>query len=126
MLPAWTRARRERAAEYRRALVQAPVVVPPECDPGHVYHLFPVLARDRDAFIAHLAAAGVGTLVHYPLAIPRQAAMAPLAPRQCPVADRVASQVVSLPLRPLLTSSEIATVAAAVHAWRPSPSGVTS
>ena len=126
MLPAWTRTRRERAAEYRAALTEAAVAVPPECDPGHVYHLFPVLARDRDAFMAHLAAAGIGTLVHYPLALPRQGAMAPLAPRQCPVADRVASEVVSLPLHPQLTSAAVAAVAAAVQAWRPSPSGVTS
>ncbi|HET9372685.1 MAG TPA: DegT/DnrJ/EryC1/StrS family aminotransferase [Vicinamibacterales bacterium] len=126
LLPDWTRARRARAAEYRHALAAAPVTVPPECDPGHVYHLFPVLTSDRDAFMAHLAAAGIGTLVHYPIALPRQAALAPLAPRQCPAADRVAAEVVSLPLHPELTAAEVAAIAAAVRAWRPSPSGVTS
>jgi len=40
-LPGWIEARRTRAALYRRLLDGAPVEVPPECDPGHVYHLFP-------------------------------------------------------------------------------------
>ena len=47
-LPRWTAERRALAAVYRRTLAGAGVVVPPEFDPGHVYHLFPVpLARAR-------------------------------------------------------------------------------
>ena len=65
-LPEWTARRRELAARYRQSLAGAPVDVPPECDPGHVYHLFPVLSAGRDLLQAHLAARGIGTLVHYP------------------------------------------------------------
>jgi dTDP-4-amino-4,6-dideoxygalactose transaminase len=115
----WTARRRAVAASYRAGLAAAAVMVPPEIDAGHVYHLFPVLAQSRDAFQEHLAARGVGTLVHYPIPIPRQRAFAHLAPADCPVADRVTSEVVSLPLHPTLTSAQVETVIEAVGGWRP-------
>jgi dTDP-3-amino-3,4,6-trideoxy-alpha-D-glucose transaminase len=104
-LAAATAARRRLAARYRAGLAAAPVTVPPECDPGHVYHLFPVLCGDRDRFQAHLAAHGIETLVHYPVPIPRQPAARSWTPAPCPVADQVCAQVVSLPLYPSLADS---------------------
>ena len=95
--------------------------MPPECDPGHVYHLFPVLAGDRDAFQAHLAAQGIGTLVHYPIPIPRQPAFARYSPAACPIADRVCAEVCSLPLHPQLPDADVDVVAAAVLAYRGGP-----
>lgn len=117
LVKAWTSRRRDLAASYRAALSNPAVVVPPECDPGHVYHLFPVLVREREAFQAHLAAHGVGTLVHYPLSIPRQPAFADLSSPACPVADRVTSEVVSLPLHQHLPDEDRAHVAAVVQSW---------
>ena len=119
LLAGWTAARRRLAGAYRTQLEGARISVPPECDPGHVYHLFPVLVDNREAFQAHLVSEGVGTLVHYPLPIPRQPAMAAVAPAICPVADRVASQVVSLPLHPALSRADQEFVSAAIHRWRP-------
>ena len=49
------------------------IVVPPEADAGHVYHLFPVRSAAREAMQAHLKARGVETLIHYPVPIPRSA-----------------------------------------------------
>ena len=92
--------------------------MPPECDPGHVYHLFPVLVGDRDAFQAHLTAQGIGTLVHYPIPLPRQAAFASYSPAACPIADRVCAEVCSLPLHPRLPDADVDVVAAAVLAYR--------
>ncbi|MBE3096992.1 MAG: DegT/DnrJ/EryC1/StrS family aminotransferase, partial [Planctomycetes bacterium] len=73
-LPRWTEQRRHLAALYRHALHGAAIVVPPERDAGHVYHLFPVRAQERDRLQAHLSAAGIETLIHYPVPIPRQPA----------------------------------------------------
>ena len=42
-LRGWTARRRQIAARLSRGHHRAPVTVPPECDAGHVYHLFPVL-----------------------------------------------------------------------------------
>ena len=115
----WTGARRAAAARYRSLLAGTSVRVPPECDPGHVYHLFPVITAARDAFRASLGERGIGTLVHYPIPLPRQPAFANLSPRECPIADRVASSVCSLPLHQAIGAADLERVAAAVRAWSP-------
>jgi dTDP-3-amino-3,4,6-trideoxy-alpha-D-glucose transaminase len=112
-LPKWTAARRELAAAYRAALAGAPVVVPPELDAGHVYHLFPVLSDRREAIRERLQARGVETLIHYPVPIPRQPALAGERPAECPIADRVCDQVFSLPLHQGMTRDTVRTIAAA-------------
>ena len=116
-LPGWTEQRRDLAARYRRALAGAPVTVPAEHDPGHVYHLFPVLSQDRAALREHLTARGVETLIHYPIPIPRQPAVASEQPAQCPIADRTCEELLSLPLHPGLTVQAVDEVAAALHAF---------
>jgi dTDP-3-amino-3,4,6-trideoxy-alpha-D-glucose transaminase len=116
-LAGWTTRRRALAARYRAALDGAPLTVPPECDPGHVYHLFPVLSAERERFQAHLKASGVETLIHYPVAIPQQPALSDLATAPCPIATRVCDEVFSLPLHPALSDAEVDTIAAAVHTF---------
>ncbi len=118
-LPAWTTRRRALAARYRIGLAHASVIVPPECDPGHVYHLFPVLSANRADLQTHLRAHGVETLIHYPVPMPRQPAFASAHPAQCPIADRICGQVLSLPLAPSLDERVIDDVVEAVRAWRP-------
>jgi dTDP-4-amino-4,6-dideoxygalactose transaminase len=118
-LARWTNQRRALAAEYRRLLVGSLVSVPPEFDAGHVYHLFPVLSANRAELQAHLKARGVETLVHYPIPIPRQPALAGERPSPCPVADRVCNEVLSLPLHPGMTMDAVGQVAAAVQAFAP-------
>jgi dTDP-3-amino-3,4,6-trideoxy-alpha-D-glucose transaminase len=117
-LPEWTARRRALAAGYRRTLTHASVSVPPECDPGHVYHLFPVLVPNRDGFQAHLKSQGVGTLVHYPHSLAAQPAFANAGGGPCPVAARVARDVCSLPIHQHLSDSDMEFVAAAVNSWR--------
>jgi dTDP-3-amino-3,4,6-trideoxy-alpha-D-glucose transaminase len=116
-LPRWTGERRALAGEYRRRLAGAPVTVPAERDPGHVYHLFPVLSPDRAAIQAHLKSRGIETLIHYPVPVPRQPAVAAERPATCPVADRLCAEVFSLPLHPGMTRQAIEEVAAAVQAF---------
>ncbi len=114
-LPRWTAARRSLAAVYRRELAGAGVVVPPEYDGGHVYHLFPVRSSSRDALKAALGRAGIETLIHYPVPIPRQPALASESPVVCPVADRVCAEILSLPLHPAMPEALAIEVARAVH-----------
>lgn len=114
-LAGWTATRRTLGARYRQRLASAPVTVPPEHDPGHVYHLFPILTPSRDALQARLAAAGVETLIHYPVAIPDQPALSATHPAACPVATRVAGELLSLPLHPALDSAAVDAVANLIH-----------
>jgi dTDP-3-amino-3,4,6-trideoxy-alpha-D-glucose transaminase len=116
-LPRWTQQRRALAAEYRRRLAGGCVTVPPERDPGHVYHLFPVLSPRRTALQAHLKSGGVETLIHYPVPIPRQPALRSERPADCPVANRVCDEVFSLPLHPRMRPDAIEEVAAALRAF---------
>lgn len=116
-LPEWTARRRELAREYRQSIGDAAHIrVPPELDAGHVYHLFPVLSAQRAEVQASLGAAGVETLIHYPIPIPRQPALAGMSPADCPVADRVCNEVFSLPLHAALGREAIRHVAGALHA----------
>jgi dTDP-4-amino-4,6-dideoxygalactose transaminase len=113
-LAGWTARRRALAALYRSALASGPVDVPKEHDAGHVYHLFVVRARGRDALQAQLAAGGIETLVHYPIPIPRQPAMAGADPHDCPEAARACDELLSLPLHPGLADDEAASVVMAL------------
>jgi dTDP-4-amino-4,6-dideoxygalactose transaminase len=118
-LRGWTERRRAIAARYRQRLAGAPTAPLPERDPGHVYHLFVVTTDDRDALQAHLASQGIETLIHYPVPIPRQPALADQQPAQCEVAARLCGGILSLPLHPALRDDEVDGVAAAVHAFQP-------
>lgn len=118
-LPGWTARRRAIAAQYRAAAVPTSVTVPREFDAGHVYHLFPVLTPHRAAFQAHCTAQGVETLIHYPVPIPRQPALAATSPAMCRVADRVCAEVVSLPMYPGLSDAQVAAVSAAFSSFTP-------
>jgi dTDP-4-amino-4,6-dideoxygalactose transaminase len=113
-LERWTMARRALADRYRRALARGPVAVPPALEPGHVYHLFPVRSPERERMRAYLSAMGIETLIHYPVPIPRQPALVPEHPADCPVADLVCGEVLSLPLYPSLPDTAVDEVAAAI------------
>jgi dTDP-4-amino-4,6-dideoxygalactose transaminase len=116
---AWTERRRSLAARYRSALAASPIELLPERDHGHVYHLFVVQSDERDALQAHLTARGVETLIHYPVPLPDQPAMALQNPADCPVAARLCGRILSLPLHPALRDDEVDEIAAAVHAFQP-------
>jgi len=111
-----TALRRLHAAFYRDAL-HGTVTPVAERDTGHVYHLFPVRSDKREALQAHLARAGVETLVHYPIPLHKQPAFAHLAPRDCPVAARAAAELLSLPLHARLHQRQAARVADAIQAF---------
>ena len=62
---------------------------------------------------------GVETLIHYPVPIPRQPALKSTSPAMCAIADRVCSQVVSLPMYPGLSDEAVSAVASAAAAFEP-------
>ena len=118
-LAGWTEARRTRASLYRQLLNGGPIEVPAECDPGHVYHLFPVLSAERERLRDHLSRLGIETLIHYPIPIPRQPALQTEQPADCPVADRACARLLSLPLHPAMPDADVHTVAAAIRRFEP-------
>jgi dTDP-4-amino-4,6-dideoxygalactose transaminase len=115
LLPGWTTQRRALASRYYAGLAGAPLEVPPLFDNGHVHHLFPVRSSQREAIRAHLSSHGIETLIHYPMPITRQAAMATIEPAVCPVADRVCAEIFSLPLYPALPEAAVDRIASVLQ-----------
>jgi dTDP-4-amino-4,6-dideoxygalactose transaminase len=111
----WTERRRRLAARYRELLAGLPLGLPVEHrEARHVYHLFTVRHTERDAFAKALADLGVGTAVHYPLAVPNQP-MFGGDERRFPEASRAAREVLSLPCFAELGDEEVERVATAVR-----------
>lgn len=110
-LSKWNARRRERAAEYTRLFLAAGRVVLPPFEPEwsrSVYHLYVVRVRDRDGVMKHLKNAGIGTGIHYPIPLHLQKAYAALhyTRGEFPVTERIATEVVSLPMFPQLTTEQ--------------------
>jgi dTDP-4-amino-4,6-dideoxygalactose transaminase len=80
----------------------------------HVFHLATLRHHDRDGFRARLAEAGVGTGVHYPLALTQQPGYQSFVDGPCPSAEAWAAETVSLPCFPELTDDEVERVCAAL------------
>jgi len=103
-LPEWTESRRAAAARYRELLSADGTIAPPyEPDWSRaVYHLFVVRVEDRAEVMQHMSAAGIGTGIHYPIPLHLQNAYADLghAEGSFPVAERVAKEILSLPMFP--------------------------
>jgi dTDP-4-amino-4,6-dideoxygalactose transaminase len=115
----WTARRRALAAIYFQELADAGVCLPHEQPYAEAnYHLFVIRHPRRDALMAALQERGVGTLIHYPIALHLQPAFAHLGGRagDFPEAERAASSILSLPLYPEMTDGQALTVAAAVRA----------
>ncbi len=107
-LDRWNRRRRTIAERYRKHLADRKEVKVPADAPGHVFHLFVVRVADRDRVREGLTKQGIATGVHYPLPMHRQPALKWLIHKHgFPQADLVSSEILSLPMFPQLTDSEV-------------------
>ena len=115
-LEAWNERRRGLAARYREELADVVDVPDAPEDGGHVHHLFVIRTPRRDELARELEQRGVGTLVHYPRAVHQHPAYRDLArPGRLERSERLAREVLSLPLYPELTDDEAAAVINAVR-----------
>ena len=123
-LETWTEQRRSHATAYRKLFAEAGIGTPeerPDC--RHVYHVFAVRLRQRDATRDQLQAAGIHTGVHYPIPVHLQPAYQDLGyrPGDFPVSEAVAREVLSLPIYPELSPAQLETGALAVRAAEETP-----
>lgn len=114
-LATWNGERRDRAADYNRQFAAAGSAVVPPYEPSWsraVYHLYVVRCDDREGIMGHLKKMGIGTGIHYPIPLHLQKAYISLhyCPGDFPVAERVAAEIVSLPMFPQLTADQQARV----------------
>jgi dTDP-4-amino-4,6-dideoxygalactose transaminase len=116
-----TARRRAAGAALRDALTGSPVLPPPPTEDGfdHVFHLFVVRSADRDRFRGHLEEEGIASAIHYPTPIHLQPAYADLGLGlgSLPTAERLSSEICSLPIFPTIDEAQLGRVAAAVTSF---------
>jgi dTDP-4-amino-4,6-dideoxygalactose transaminase len=116
-LDSWNDRRRAIAARYNQAFTAAGFCCPLEAASRfHVYHLYVLRVKNRDRFQLALKEYGIETLIHYPVPIHLQPAYSECLPQrsQLFITERLASDIVSLPLYPELTDIEVDYVISAV------------
>jgi dTDP-4-amino-4,6-dideoxygalactose transaminase len=118
-LPDWNESRRKAAERYRELFnsLSDAIIVPHEAPWAHaVYHLYVVRSKNRDQLRKHLAEAGVDTGIHYPIPLHIQDAYRHLGYQRgdFPVSERVAAEVLSLPMFPHLQAEQQRHVASQV------------
>lgn len=97
---------------YRRNLAGTDVVLPMISDGfGSVFHLFVIRTPNRDMLQTGLKEAGIETLIHYPIPPHKQRAYSSMRCLNLPLAERLASEVLSLPMGPHLSGWEVEEVA---------------
>lgn len=113
--------RRQIAALYDEGLAGLPLSLPRVREGvHHVYHQYVIRCEKRDALREHLRAREIGTLIHYPVPVHRQPAYRdryPVHRNQLPVTDRMAAEILSLPMHPALTDEQAARVCGAIREW---------
>lgn len=120
-LDGWNQRRREIAGIYCEQIHNDGVVLPSQQkDSHHIFHLFVIRCTDRDRLRSYLQDNGVGTQIHYPIPCHLQSAYKQLGlgPGTCPVAERYAVEILSLPIFPEMTDEEVRCVSDKINRFK--------
>lgn len=118
-LDAWNEARRRAAARYDALLSGIEGIELPRTLPGneHVWHLYVIRVPRRDEVLAKLNAEGIGAGIHYPVPLHLHGALRDLGYRKgdFPVAEKAATEILSLPMYPHISQEDQERVAEALR-----------
>ena len=109
-LQEWNEERKNIAEQYNKEIKNALFTLPEVVDRDqHVFHIYPILCKNREKLIAYLEEKGISTNVHYPKPIPRQGAYVEMNidMKEYPVTEKICAEEVSIPLYPGMTQEEI-------------------
>ncbi|MBK8793504.1 MAG: DegT/DnrJ/EryC1/StrS family aminotransferase [Holophaga sp.] len=104
-LDGWNQARRVCAERYNQLLTGIPQLITPDISEGHVFHQYTIRLRGgrRDLVQAGLAEAGIASMIYYPVPVHRLKLYEESHRHtSCPVAEQLATEVLSLPIYPEL------------------------
>ncbi|MDD2964049.1 MAG: DegT/DnrJ/EryC1/StrS family aminotransferase [Bacteroidales bacterium] len=127
-LDAENQKRREIASRYCHEIDRDSIALPRQpdgnsqniaSDPSHVWHLFVIGHPHRDDLQRHLTANGIQTLIHYPIPPHKQKAYNQWNQLSFPITERIHSQVLSLPVSPVMTAEEVNLVIKNVNNFKP-------
>jgi len=108
-LAEWNRRRQDTAEKYFVGLedLKDSVVLPEIISEAQsAWHLFVIRVPDRERVQSALAEAGIETIIHYPVPPHKQEAFGEFSSRSYPVAEKLAAQVLSLPIGPHLRGDQ--------------------
>lgn len=110
-------ARRQAIAQtYRTQITHPSIQHPSDMDWSiHTYHLYVIQSAHRNALREHLSQCGIGTGIHYPTPIHKQPAY--VSSQMLPVTEKLANQILSLPIYPELTDAEVNHIVASCNAF---------
>lgn len=119
-LDQWNEERRRKARLYTRMLSPLGLVCPSEKKGvRHVYHLYAIKTRKRDALQAFLKKRGIETLIHYPIPIPFEKAYQEMGYRRgdFPLTDQWSRKILSLPFFPEMREPEMEKVTEGIRSF---------
>ena len=100
--------RRKVANAYLKGINNKAIILPvKEQDSAHVWHVFVIRCEQRDALQRYLAENGIQTLIHYPIPPHKQQAYAEWNELSYPVSEKIHSEVLSLPISPIITMDDV-------------------
>ena len=111
-LDQWNQKRRENAGQYDALLCGSDIVTPTEKEYAeHVYHLYVIRCKQRNALQQHLSKQGIHTQIHYPVPVHKQKAYQDLGfDVPLPVTERICDEILSLPMHPWLSEMDVQTI----------------
>ncbi|MGB5941365.1 MAG: DegT/DnrJ/EryC1/StrS family aminotransferase [Leeuwenhoekiella sp.] len=111
--------KRQRIAKQYLAKIRNPKISLPFYDgsQNHIFHLFVVRIAQRALLMEHLQAAGIGYLIHYPVPPHKQRALQSYNEQHYPIAEKLADEVLSIPLHPALTAQEVNFIIEALNSF---------
>jgi dTDP-4-amino-4,6-dideoxygalactose transaminase len=110
--------RRMIAKRYRSEITNPKLILPEVADEeAHVWHLFVLRTKERDALQAHLKEKGIETLIHYPVPPHKQPAYKEWNEQSYPITEEIHNTILSIPLYPTLTDADIAAVVEACNTF---------
>ena len=84
---------------------------------NHVFHLFVIRTKERAKLRTHLEAQGIATAIHYPVPPHKQNALAQYAHQSFPITERIHDEVMSIPLNPVLSDTQLEQITTALNSF---------
>ncbi|MBP5770018.1 MAG: GNAT family N-acetyltransferase [Bacteroidaceae bacterium] len=114
--------RRQIARQYIRGIDNPLIMTPlmPKDEQENVFYVFPIRTGYREQLMKWLKERGIETLIHYPIPPHRQQALSELSGLCLPVTEQIHREILSLPISPLMTESEVKRVIEAINLFNPS------
>ena len=107
------------AKEYLEEIDNEHIILPQWSEgKDHVWHLFVVRCVQRDALQEYLKENGIATIIHYPVPPHKQEALQELGSISLRVCEQLHSEVLSLPISPSLTKTEITQIIKAINDFK--------